>query len=354
MRLATVVAALTLGSVSAYAQVAPPVDQSRRLLESQSLRDKAWGAWFAGASHDPTLLEPLLAQLLQVAQPLRNAQHDSEEYAYIQALFDALIQIPGPIPSEVILPFEQSWRTEILILLSRDPSADGAESALLEMREHSMPGPEWAAVNDLLFALSSKPFFQKTLEEIRVRHAFVVIDQGAGVAFCGGAIGCGASTRRFPSGFPPIALYQLWATLTQPGDILFQEQPIPIRYRRIVVPTDGQTDWKNCEGDYTRDRQSLLARFFSSIGGRSPDESYALFNPRTTISWHDSAQVAAEMEKVLSGQATSVQALIEDAQERDLVQASGLHLTIETTPQDLRSDRTVPLPTAAPHEIVIP
>ena len=47
-------------------------------------------------------------------------------------------------------------------------------------------------------------------------------------------------------------------------------------------------------------------------------------------------------------------ALIEDAQGRGLVQASGMRLTIETTAQDMRSDQTVPLPAAAPHEIVIP
>ena len=197
MKLAPLLAALSLGTLCAYGQ--------GRLLELSGLRDKAWGAWMAGASHDPAMREPLLAQL-QIAQSMRGSQPDTEEYAYIQALFDALIQIPGPIPTDIILPFEDSWRTEILILLSRDPAAEGAENALLDMREHAMPAPQWTAVNDLLFAVSSKRFFQKTLEEIRVTHEFVVIDPHEGVAFCGGALGCGGSRRHFPKGFPPIAL----------------------------------------------------------------------------------------------------------------------------------------------------
>jgi hypothetical protein len=351
MRFTLVLAAFTLGTACAFAQVAAPADQARRLLASQSLRDKAWGAWFAGASHDPSMLQPLLARL-QLAQPLQGAQRDTEEYAYIQALFDALIQIPGPIPIDVILPFKDLWTTEILILLSRDPAADGVESALLDMREHSMPGPEWAAVNDLLFAISSKPYFQKTLEEIRVTHTFAVADQM--VFSCGGAIGCGDSVRRFPSGFPPIALYQLWATLTRPGDALLIEQPVSIRYRRIVVPTDGQAGWNNCQGDYTGTRQTLLARFFAAIGGRSADDAYQFFNPRTTINWHDAAQTSAEMEKLLTEQAASIEALIVDAEGRGLVQASGMRLAIEATVNDMRRDKNVPLPAAPPHEIAIP
>lgn len=353
MRRAIALSALILMTVGAFAQVASPADQARRLLESQSLRDKAWGAWFAGASHDPTLRERLLAQL-EIAHPLRNAPRDTEEYAYIQALFDALIQMPGPIPTDVILPFEDSWRSEILILLSRDPSAEGVERALLDMREHSMPSPEWAAVNDLLFAISSKPFFQTTLEEIRITHTFVIADQWAGS--CGGALGCGGSRRHFPKGFPPIGLYQLWTAFTVPGDIVFIEQPVAIHYRRIVIPTDSEIGWSDCQYDglVMDARETLRARFFSALGGRSAEESYKLFNPRTNIGWQDPAQTASEMENDLALQAAAIQALIEDAQQRGLVQASGMRLTVDTAVQDLRGDRSVPLPAVAPHKIVIP
>jgi hypothetical protein len=347
MKLAPLLAALSLGIMCAYGQ--------GRLGESTSLRDKAWGAWFAGASHDAAMREPLLAQL-QTAQSMRGSERDTAEYAYIQALFDALIQIPGPIPADIILPFEDSWRTEILILLSRDPAAEGVESALLDMREHSMPAPEWTAINDLLFAVSSKPFFQKTLEEIRVTHEFVIIDPNEGVAFCGGALGCRGSRRHFPQGFPPIALYQLWTSFTAPGDIVFVDQPVAVRYRRIVVPTGGEVGWSDCQSDglVGESRQNLLARFFSAIGGRPTDDAYQLFHPRTILKWHDAAQAASEMESHLAAQSGFVQALVEDAQERSLVQASGMRLTIDTTVTDLRSDKSVPLPAIASHEIVIP
>ena len=187
-------------------------------------------------------------------------------------------------------------------------------------------------------------------------HEFVVIDPHEGVAFCGGALGCGGSRRHFPKGFPPIALYQLWTAFTAPGDIVVVEQPLAVHYRRIVVPTDGDAAWSDCQSDGLSGdtRQALLTRFFSAIGGGSGDNSYQLFHPRTTINWHDPAEAASEMENHLAAQAASVQALVEDAQERDLVQASGMRLAVDATVVDLRSDKRVPLPAIAPHEIVIP
>jgi hypothetical protein len=334
-----------------YAQPAPLADQARRLLQSQSIRDKAWGAWFAGASHDPTLRDPLLAQL-RLAQPLRDSELDTEEYAYIQALFDSLIQIPGAIPSDVILPFAASWRAEILILLSRDPNVAGIENDLLSMREESMPDPEWAAVNDLLFSVSSKTFFQRTLQEIRITHAFVVVDRWVG--FCGGTTACGSSTRRFPKGFPPVALYQLQAE-TAPGDTLLVDRPVAIYYRRIVVPTDAEVEWNECKSDTvpTELRQTWLARFFSAIDWLTPEQAEQLFHPQTVIEWHGAAQAAAEMEGLLARQAASIQTLVGHAQRRELVQASGMRLSIKTTMDDVRSDRSVPAPPIAPREIVI-
>jgi hypothetical protein len=349
-RIARLFAVAAFAAIGAHAQVAPLADQTRYLLQSQNLRDKAWGAWYGGTSHDSTLRE-LLVEQLRLAQPLRNSGPDTDAYAYIQALFDALIQIPGPIPSDVILSFESSWRTEILILLNRDPAASGNEASLLDMREHSMPDPEWITVNDLLFSISSKPFFQRTLHEIQVTHDFWVKDQeGIG---CGGAMGCGDSTIRFPKGFPPVARYQLKTTMS-PGDILLVDRPVAVYYRRIVVPTDHDAGWGYCQSaGFAETRQTLRARFFSAIDGLSADQSEKLFGSRTSIEWRSAAQVTEEIENRLGMQAAGIQALVGHAQERGLVDASGAHLPVEITVEDLRGDRSVPLPRFQPREIVI-
>jgi hypothetical protein len=91
MRFALLLAAF---SVCSLAQALRPVDQARALLKSRLFRDRAWGAWYAGASQDPAL-GALLIERLREAQSLHNSPRDGEGYAYVQSLFDALIGLAG-------------------------------------------------------------------------------------------------------------------------------------------------------------------------------------------------------------------------------------------------------------------
>lgn len=69
------------------------------------------------------------------------------------------------------------------------------------MREQNIPDSEWTAIDDLLFAASSKKFFQRTLREIVITHHFLVFEGSGGVfsAGVGGGIVCGCG------GASPIA-----------------------------------------------------------------------------------------------------------------------------------------------------
>jgi len=223
------------------------------------------------------------------------------------------------------------------------------------MREQTLTDPEWVAVNDLLFAGASKGVFEKALQEIRITHDFVVADQQ--VLTCGGSIGCGLTVRRFPKGYPPVALYQLWVSLTHPGDILFLEQPIPTYYRRIVVPTDGEAEWSDCKAYLTNGepRQGYLAQFLGATKSWSATQSYELLHPRTNIDWQTSSAAATEMERLLDAQTASLLSLIGDAQKRGVMkEASGMQLRINTKVLDFRRDRSVPLPNIASREFAIP
>ena len=186
----------------------------------------------------------------EIAQPLASAQRDTEEYAYIQALFDALIQMPGPIPIDVILPFKDSWRTEILILLSRDPAADGAESALLDMREHSMPdrnGPP----STICFSLYPQSRSSKRRWRKFALHTLLWSPiSGRAPAAAPSVVEDPAG--RFPRVSRPSRCISCGPRCPSSRRRVFIEQPVPIHYRRIVVPTDGQTEWSACQyGDFT-------------------------------------------------------------------------------------------------------
>lgn len=88
-----------------WAQALRPADQARTLLQSRLFRERAWGAWYAGASHDLALGAPLIEGLRE-AQSLRNSPPDGAEYACVQSLFDASIQLGSSVPTAAMMPFE--------------------------------------------------------------------------------------------------------------------------------------------------------------------------------------------------------------------------------------------------------
>ena len=161
-----------------------------------------------------------------------------------------------------------------------------------------------------------------------------------------------SSRRRSPKGFPPVAVYQLQTTMMSPGDILFQEDPVEFHYRRIVVPTDGEVELSDCSVP-AEVRQTHLARFLSAIDGLSIRQSEELVPPSdyNQLAMTYLGVAASEMKKPLDEQTVSIQALVGHAQQRRLVDASGLRLTIETTVEDVRRDRSVPAPSISSREI---
>ncbi len=360
MRLALFLAGLSV----VWAQAPKPADQARALLKSNSLRERAWGAWYAGASHDPAL-GALLIERLQEAQSYRNGPRDGAEYAYVQSLFDALIQLGSGVPTSAMLPFEDSHRSEILILMNAGSGADSPdfyrrhidpnrESALLELRKHPMREDDWAALNDLLFAIDARTATQKMLEEMRFTHEFCVTDQHT-IRADDGSGGIGVGTRRFPKGFPPIALYQIRTHPVHPGDTVFIDSPIATYFARVVVPTDGDAKWFDYEfhGASTSARQRTIERFlsiFDTQRGRSD-----IFHPWTAVDWEGREATAVKIANLLDAQAASIRELVQETERRGVMPASGLTIPIQVIVRDCRRNIQEPLPSTAPvRDVIVP
>ncbi len=92
---------------------------------------------------------------------------------------------------------------------------------------------------------------------------------------------------------------------------------------------------------------------FRRSNGLTAEQSEKLFGPRTLIEWRSVAQVMGEIEAQLAMQTAGIQVLVGHAQERGLVDASGMHLPVEITVEDVRRDRRMPLPRFQSREIVI-
>jgi len=357
MRLALLLA----GFGMTWAQAPQSGEQARALLQSNLLRERAWGAWYAGASRNPAL-GALLIERLREAQSFRNSPRDGAEYAYVQSLFDALIQLGVAVPTSVMMPFEDSRRSEILILMNAGPASDSdlyrrhiepnRENVLLEMRKHPMREDEWAALNDLLFAIDAKTATQKALEDMRFTHEFCVTDQQT-IRADDGSVGAGVGTRHFPKGFPPIALYQIRTYPIHPGDTLFIDSPIATYFARIVVPADGEAKWLEYEfhAGSTSSRQRTIERLLAIFDNQR--QRSEIFHPWTAVEWEGREATAVKIATLLDNQAASIRALVQEIERRGLIPASEMTIPIKMSVRDCRSKVSEPLPPTAPVRDVI-
>jgi len=312
---------------------------------------KAWSAWRASESAEPSEHDRLIAWLREAA-PLQDAVRDSAPYAYVQTLLDLSIRSNLIVPLDALRPFENEWRAEVLILIARlDPGTPGLEDALFKMREHRESLAEWSAVNNLLFRIGSPRYFSRILGEVPITHEFVLSNSTVQVARCGGGFGCGIGERKLPSGLPQIALYDL---STDPG-VLSATIPGPanVTYATSVVEPDGVVTWNHCEIPVNEQLlQSHDLTYLAGMAHIKPEEAYTIFAPSTSIISRDSDEIAHEM---ASGLETQAQAILRFIKEHylSLGNLSGMRLSIESKVTDLRTEGQGPLPQPPPTQITI-
>jgi len=347
--------ALCLVAGAGRAQTAVDAARVKILLASPELADNAWGAYYAGTLRDPGLRD-LLADHLRAATQYAAARQDSGQFAYVATLFDALIQIGGPVPLDAILPFQawQQWHSQVLILLSRQK---GTESVLLDMRENRRQWHEveWLAINNLLLGMRSQPFFAKTLQELNITHTFEIWDvspaprgQGTGGSYATG------TPLKTPSGFPELVLYYLQDHAGGTGGIL-APGPRTIYYRRAVAPSEPDGPFRSYADGDQRNRREYLAAW-NGIA-RADD----IFRPTDILKWPvdpgraegNAAAVAEAIDKDLDAQVAAIQAFLVKAKQNGAPDLRGTRLRIAVQLLDRRRTWHDPLPQAEDREFAV-
>ncbi|HWS89165.1 MAG TPA: hypothetical protein VN282_19490 [Pyrinomonadaceae bacterium] len=214
--------------------------EAGRLLRSQVNRERAWGAYLAGA-YGAKEHAPLLVGLLE-APGL--AAGGWEETAVLQAALDALIRLDAEVPAEVLRTLPQHFSNEVLILLTRSPEKN--QDALLEtfawLDESANPGARWLAAGNLLAALKARGFAARLLGGLKVEAGVTVLDgdisHGSGLGSGGGG-GCGCGGDFYPrTDFPPVGYYVLTGA-AQPGAVVVVAGQRPVFYLRTPYPGGG-------------------------------------------------------------------------------------------------------------------
>jgi hypothetical protein len=176
------------------------------LLTAQTPRStEAWAIYNSSSLPKPQQQQFLLEQL-KALEPDSQAQYGSPEHALLLLSFDALIQSNLEVPATALEPFARHWPTPVLILLNRvrDP-----KQLLWKMRGTLRPRAFDVHINNALIRHDPQRLLEALLNEMRLRHRFVV--KGKSVQAEWGAFGGGHghSYLKSPPGFPPIHEYSL-------------------------------------------------------------------------------------------------------------------------------------------------
>jgi hypothetical protein len=337
-----------LAACVAMAQTPPDetaeVASARQLLSSSDWAAKALGAFQAGRLHDGSLLGSL-GDELRKARDLSYAGKESEQYAYVQSLFDALIVGGVSAPSDVVWPSCRDRVPECLILLAR---CGADETNLLSLRGVDLHDPEWLAVNNLLLGMHSGQFLANMIAGAEAAHDFVVSDPGPGTGSGGSyPIGWGLPpdvVRRFPQRFPPIGVYELLTRMPGAGDVLLTAGRHPVYYRRTVVPAGGSVQWPGHIDGYP-DRHSYCIDFLADASGMDPSAVWGSFAGSTFVIWTDQNALQVKMEEALSVQEAGIRKLVESAKQAGFHNIAPMHVRIVTRILDHRTKSHDPLPT---------
>lgn len=210
-----------------------------RLLASQSNRERAWGAYFAGRNGLDELTPELVKTLSDPALGV-----GEEENLVRRAALDALIQLGAKVSPETLRALPREFADEELILLAVEPGENAP--ALLDkfagLAGEGRAGTYWLAVGNLLAGVKAHGFAALLLKGLTVEADIAVLDREGMVGFgSNGSGGCGCCGSYVPpGGFPPVGYYSL-TERAERGAVVFAPGRRPVFYQRVTHPPSGHS-----------------------------------------------------------------------------------------------------------------
>jgi hypothetical protein len=146
-------------------------DAARRQLQSDDLKEIAWGA-FRAAEYRLDELNPEIASAIEHSP----TDHLSiEQSTMLSALFDSAVQLDVAMPAAVLKRFWQAFPVQASVLLAR-ATAD-REATLLDLAS-STNGLRWFAVANALLDAKTPAFAPLLMKNLRFRVLVAVSEDG--------------------------------------------------------------------------------------------------------------------------------------------------------------------------------
>jgi hypothetical protein len=319
------------------------------LLQSSRLVDRTWGAYQVANSRLQVCKNKIL-ELLRSAKSLQVTTVDGEDYAYVQSLLDAAIQLEATVDSDDILPYSSTWPVETIILLARDAKTN--EQALLSLRHMELCYEHWLAVSNLLLRVKSPQFFVETFKSVRISHSITLVDQAPAQAsgvFRDGLWGHidQEGLRSVPSGFPPVCLYYFVRSTTfatPPESVLLANGPRPSRYVR--VPTNRAEMWTRARPTWTFDdfHYGYQREYLAALTEYTAAKMNRVIAPVSIVTWKNRSDFVGVVASLLEQQTQALEQFLADSQSKLQSRLPELRVHLELEISDQRKDKNIPLP----------
>jgi len=329
---------------------APNLVQVQSMLQSDVMRDLAWGTWWA------TQLK-VTSALPQIQRNLEAHLKDSEvgDYAVIDTSLDALIQLAGATLSlDIIESVYRRGRTpQALILLARSQPGPQFDKFLLKLLDEEAGNGvalEWYAAADLLLMQKRPGLVASVLKDLRIQSYIVVCDAGTNCMHLRiGGDSSGDGGPGLGSIYPPWPYYTL-STVNgglpsnlAPGTPILFQGPVSLTYNRGVASTYPAIVYRNKQGRYPPNPSTMdRLRYIAAAAPTIPmtirgDEDISLF-------WKDIDAYKAETERFQNDLRGRYIKLVEQLRDAGLLSAPEFE-SVKTPPisftiDDQRSVRT--------------
>jgi hypothetical protein len=267
----------------------------KRLLDSSSPNDQAWGAYWT-AKYGMTQFAPQLIHLIDPSVSRKSAELLFRDLA----MFDSLIQLSASVPSARLMPLYDRYPDHVLILLAKSPREN--HQALLDLAKKELRGSiYWMTACNLLKMVKAPGFAVLLLKEIKIEIEIAVHEKyGTGVR--GGII-------RDPGGVLTVRSYDKSAPFVSldlpPIDNYILTK---VRNETSSVVAEGKTTiYYMREACYPGPGNPLIGKYgkILVVQGKPADYLMGLTEkivPKTdyffTIDWENSEQFSEEISRI--------------------------------------------------------
>jgi hypothetical protein len=335
----------------------------RHLLNSDSLNDQAWGAYWASKYKMDAFVPPLI----RLVDPLQSKK--SAELLFRDlATLDSLIQFNATVPSAQLLPLYDRYPDHVLILLAKSLKENSAALLELAAKEEGSGELYWVAACNLLETAKAPGFATFLLSKIRVwinisvyeknpKRMRVIIREDPGC--WGRKIISQKSDPLVSLDWPPIDNYRLTTTGNETTSILAQGQRVIYYMKEACLPggvfpnigKEGR-DIVRCPSSMDRLRLDYLTELLdSSIANSMPKtlQSYRIY-------WEDSQQFSKQVAGFCNNVQSSFKPLLNNLFSRGWLTQNedpnaGIPIGLEV--DDFREDTSVSLPAVSCDRILI-